>query len=147
MQQVYFFNYGAIPWSKYEEERWVIARAALEEAVAFATRQGIDLVFLYVPIKYRVFRDFIEIPKGSPLEGFDVWHLLPARFQDFCTAAAVPCVDLTDRLKQALARGRMPYPASDTHWNADGHAIAAAAVEEVLREREWLPRQLKTTYR
>jgi SGNH hydrolase-like domain, acetyltransferase AlgX len=137
-QRVYFFRYGAIPWTEYEEERWAIARAAFEEGVAFARERGLELVFVYVPTKYRVFRDFIELPQGSPLEHWDVWHLLPVRFQDFCSSAVVPCVDLTDRFRQALARGRMPYWANDTHWSPDGHAIAAAAIEDVLRGRGWI---------
>ena len=137
-QPVYFFNYGAIPWTDYEEQRWTITRTAFEEGVAFAREHGINLVFVYVPTKYRVFRDFIEIPQGSPLEHFDVWHLLPVRFQDFCMSAAVPCVDSTDRLRQAVAGGRMPYPANDTHWSPDGHAIAGAAIEDVVRQRGWI---------
>jgi SGNH hydrolase-like domain, acetyltransferase AlgX len=146
-QRVYFFDYGAVPWTGYEEKRWAIARATFEEGLAFARERGIDLVFLYVPTKYRVFRDFIEIPQGSPMERWDVWHLLPVRFQDFCMSAVVPCVDLTNRLRQAVAQGRMPYPANDTHWSPDGHAIAAAAVEDVLRERGWIASQLRTACR
>jgi hypothetical protein len=67
-----------------------------------------------------------------------VWHLLPVRFQELCSSAAVACIDLTDRLRQALAAGRLPYWANDTHWNPDGHAIAAAAIEGVLRQRGWI---------
>jgi hypothetical protein len=32
----------------------------------------------------------------------------------------------------------MPYWANDTHWSPDGHAIAAAAIEDVLRGRGWI---------
>jgi len=136
-QTVYFFDYGAIPWTEYEEQRWAVARAAFEEGLAWARGRGIDLVFLYVPTKYRVFRDFIEIPQGSPMERWDVWHLLPVRFQEFCVSAQVSCVDLTDRLRQAVGEGRLPYPPNDTHWSPEGHAIAAAAMEDLLRERGW----------
>jgi hypothetical protein len=31
----------------------------------------------------------------------------------------------------------MAYPLNDTHWSPEGHAIAAAALEHVLRERGW----------
>jgi hypothetical protein len=137
-QRVYFFNYGAIPWTEYEEKRWTVARTAFEEGVAFAREHGIHLIFVYVPTKYRVFRDFIEIPQGSPLEHWDVWHLLPVRFQDFCMSAAVPCVDPTDRLRQAVAGGGTPYPANDTHWSPEGDAIVAAAIEDVVRQRGWI---------
>jgi SGNH hydrolase-like domain, acetyltransferase AlgX len=136
-QRVYFFRYGEVPWTEFEEKRWTIARAAFEEGLTFARDHNIQLVFFYVPIKYRVFRDFIAVPAGSPMEHWEVWHLLPLRFRDFCRQAAVPCVDLTDQLRQAVAHGRMAYPLNDTHWSPEGHAIAAAALEHVLRERGW----------
>jgi hypothetical protein len=136
-ERVYFFDYAATPWTDYEEERWAIARAAFEEGVAVAREHGIELVFLYVPIKYRVYQDSIEIPAGSPLLRWDVWHLLPVRFQDFCASASVSCVDLTDRLRQGVEHGRLTYPLNDTHWSPEGHAFVAAALEELIRERRW----------
>jgi len=136
-QTVYFFNYAAVPWRPYEEERWATARKAFEEGTAFARERGIEVVFVYVPIKYRVFRDFIQVPEGSPMARWNAWPLLPVRFQDFCASARVPCVDLTDRFRQAVAEGRLPYPTNDTHWSPEGHAIAAAALEDVLRARGW----------
>ncbi len=136
-QRIYFFRYGEVPWTAFEETRWTIARAAFEEGLAFARDHEIRMVFFYVPIKYRVFRDFIAIPAGSPMEHWDVWHRLPNLFRDFCNTAAVPCVDLTESLRAAVARGHMTYPLNDTHWSPEGHAVAAAAVERVLRERGW----------
>jgi len=115
----------------------VVARATFEDGVAFARQRGIEVVFVYVPIKYRIFRDVIALPEGSPMQRWDVWHLLPVRFQEFCASASVPCVDLTDRFRQAVQQGRLPYPPNDTHWSPEGHRLAAAALEDVLRERGW----------
>ena len=84
--RLYFFGYGGVPWTKYEEERWAVARAAFEEGAAFSREHGIHLVLVYVPTKYRVFRDFIELPPASPMAGWDVWRLLPAHFQELCRA-------------------------------------------------------------
>ncbi len=53
-------------------------------------------------------------------------------------AVSVPCVDLTDRFRHSVRQGRLTHPPNDTHWSAEGHAIAAAAVHDVLRERGWL---------
>jgi hypothetical protein len=117
-QRIYFFLYGGVPWTAFEEQRWAIARAALEEGVRLAADHKVKLLFVYVPTKYRVFRDFVDVPPGSPMERWDVWHLLPRRFDDFCVQAAVPCVDLTHPMRQAVARGRMTHPPNDTHWNA-----------------------------
>lgn len=133
-QRVYFFPYSAVPWTDYEEMRWAIARAAFEDGVAFARDRGLALMFLYVPEKYRVFRDFIEVPAGSAIHGWNVWPLLPVRFRDFCTEAGALCLDLTDQLRDAVAHGGLPYHLNDTHWSPEGHAIAAAAVSRLLEQ-------------
>jgi hypothetical protein len=135
--RVYFYPYGGIPWTEYEEKRWAIARAALEEGLAFARAHRIELAFFYVPIKYRVFRDFIDVPAGSPMASWDVWHVLPVRFRDFCIQPRAPCVDLTDPLRQALSEGRLTYPVNDSHWSREGHAVAAAAMHQVLQQHGW----------
>ncbi len=36
--RLYFFGYGGVPWTTYEEDRWAIARAAFDEGVAFCPR-------------------------------------------------------------------------------------------------------------
>jgi hypothetical protein len=136
-QRVYFFDYGAVPWTDYEEDRWATARASFERGVEFVRQRGIEILFLYVPTKYRVYRDFVEIPRGSPLEHWGVWHELPTRFQDFCTSASVPCVNLTGRFRQAVRQGGMPYPATDTHWSPEGHRLVAAELEAEIRHRGW----------
>jgi lysophospholipase L1-like esterase len=136
-QPVYFFKYGGVPWTDYEEERWRVARAAFEEGAAFARERGIHLVFLYAPIKFRVFRDFIKIPEDSPMKGWNAWDKLPLYFQDFCASSTVPCVNLTEVFKQATRDGRLPYPLNDTHWSAEGHAIVAGILESVIREHGW----------
>lgn len=135
--RLYFFGYGGVPWTKFEEDRWAIARAAFEEGVAFSSGHGIHLVLVYVPTKYRVFRDFIDIPPASPMAGWTAWHQLPAHFQELCRAAGVPCLDLTERLQASIRAGHLPYALNDTHWSPDGHAIVAAALEDALRERAW----------
>ena len=107
------------------------------KGLPFARDHGIHLVLVYVPTKYRVFRDFIDVPPASPMAGWKVWHQLPAHFQELCRAAGVPCLDLTERLQASIRAGHLPYALNDTHWSPDGHAIVAAALEDALRERAW----------
>ncbi len=143
---IYFFRYAGVPWTDFEEARWKIARAALEEGAAFAREHGIHLVFLYAPIKFRVFRDFIRISDDSPMKSWHAWALLPRYFQDFCESSRVPCVNLTEAFKQAIRDGRLPYPLSDTHWSAEGHAIVAATLERVIKEHRWLTEDPNTAH-
>ena len=42
----------------------------------------------------------------------------------------LPVVDLTPVFADRVRQGEHPYLVSDPHWNARGHAIAAAALLE-----------------
>ena len=66
------------------------------------------------------------------MESFDVWGELSVQFQDFCSSSAVPCLDLTGRLQQAVRQGRMPYARTDGHWSPEGHAIVAAELQRLV---------------
>jgi SGNH hydrolase-like domain, acetyltransferase AlgX len=52
---------------------------------------------------------------------------------EFCRSVSVPCVDLTDRLQQAVREGVDAYAPTDSHWDSGGHAVVAAELERVLR--------------
>jgi hypothetical protein len=134
---LYFAKYGAVPWTEYEKERWEKAMAALEEGVRLARSQDVHVLPVYIPTKYRVYRNLVELPPGSPMEQWDVWPLRE-QFQEFCLSVATACLDLTDRFTRAAQQGGMPYAAKDTHWSPEGHATAAAEVERFLRTRDWL---------
>lgn len=72
------------------------------------------------------------------MKSWHAWAFLPRYFQDLCESSGVPCVNLTEAFKQAIRDGRLPYPLSDTHWSAEGHAIVAATLERVIKEHRWL---------
>jgi hypothetical protein len=135
-ERVYFFDYN-LPWTKFEEERWAVARSAFQEGVTFARAAGIHIALFYVPTKFRVFRDFIDVPSDSAMKNWDDWHQLPVHFQELCASADVPCVDLTEPLRAATARGELPYAPQDTHWSPEGHALVAAAVDAAMRQNGW----------
>jgi hypothetical protein len=52
-----------------------------------------------------------------------------------CGSASVACVDLTARLRRGVREGSLTYPLNHTHWSPQGHAVAAGALAEVVRER------------
>lgn len=132
--RVYFADYAQVPWTDYEVERWATARSAIEEGAAFAASRGIELVLAYVPIKYRVYEDVIEVPPESPIRRWQTWSELPELFGQLCEAISRPCLDLTDPFVAAARRGLLPYARTDTHWSAEGHALAAARVAALLAD-------------
>ena len=115
--KIYFADYAAVPWTRFEEERWLATRAAFEQGWSLLKTRGIQLVFVYVPIKFRVYRDVIGIPPSSPLRDWRAWSELPERFRSFCTAVSATCLDLTPAFQDAAKNGVMVYARTDTHWS------------------------------
>jgi lysophospholipase L1-like esterase len=54
---------------------------------------------------------------------------------DVARAAGVDFLDLSPTLKAEAEAGRLVYLADDTHWSAEGHRAAAAAIAERIGDR------------
>jgi SGNH hydrolase-like domain, acetyltransferase AlgX len=93
---------------------------------------------LYVPIKFRVYRDFIAWPRHAELGRWTLWPL-PELFADFCRTEGLPCLDLTGPLRDAVGRGAMPYALADSHWSPEGHELVAHELADVLASFGWIP--------
>ena len=132
-KRIYFFDYAAVPWTEFEESRWEKTKQTFRDGIQAARANGVSIILIYVPIKFRVYRDFVKIPPGSPLSHWGTWKSLPQNFMEFCRTASVPCLDLTDRLQQAVRDGVDVYPLNDTHWSSEGTAVVAGELERLLR--------------
>jgi SGNH hydrolase-like domain, acetyltransferase AlgX len=130
---IYFVDFAAVPWTQYQENNWEKAKNSFRDGIEVSRASGVEIILLYVPIKFRVYREFITIPAHSPMRSWDVWPL-PQKFMEFCRSVSVPCVDLTDRLQQAVREGVDVYALNDTHWSSEGHAVVAAELERVLQD-------------
>jgi hypothetical protein len=135
-QTIYFADYAGVPWSDWINGRWQKARATFAEAAAYASLQDIKLLFVYVPIKYRVYRPYIKVDPDSPVNDWELWQL-PRLFSEFCSTAKVACIDLTEMFQRAVSNGEMPYAPTDTHWGAAGHQLVAERLELELQQRGW----------
>jgi len=108
------------------------ARAGLErieEALAAAREQcraaGAELVAVFIPEKFRVYRDLCRFDAGSAAAS---WTLsdLPERWGALLGRLGVPGIDLTEPLRRSAASGPLLHFADDGHWNAAAHAQVAA---------------------
>jgi SGNH hydrolase-like domain, acetyltransferase AlgX len=99
--------------------------------------RDVRLLLVYVPIKYRVYRDFVELPPTQELRDWTLWPL-PDLFAQFCRAEGLARADLTEPLRDSLRTGGMPHAPTDSHWNAAGHRLVARVLEERLRSLGWL---------
>jgi SGNH hydrolase-like domain, acetyltransferase AlgX len=88
----------------------------------------------FVPVKYRVYKEFINdgrtLPEGPP--GLNA-------LRAYYAPHGVPVVDLTPVLRQAaraeLAQGHYVYWRDDTHWNGIGIRAVAQEVKNCLMSR------------
>jgi hypothetical protein len=113
-----------------EEERVVRYFAWLERRLA---RDGVALLVVLAPKKYTVYGPLTGPSPGDPDAGARSLARIAAGLED----AGVRAVDLTPLLRAAartgLEHGRTVYFLDDTHWNAAGIGVAAAAIAPRLQ--------------
>jgi hypothetical protein len=134
---VLFADYARWPWDEAVAALWTRAQEIFRQGLALTRQRGVQLLLAFIPIKFRVYRPYVELPSGSPMQSWTVWPIREF-FADFCRAEAFVCLDLTVALQRALDAGGQPYALTDTHWSAEGHDIVAHAVKEKIDKMGWL---------
>jgi hypothetical protein len=135
-EKVLFWPEAAVPWTAFEQAQWEKTRRTLRTAAAETRAHGARLLLVYVPIKFRVYRDFIDVPPGSEVRDWTLWPL-PELFARFCRDEGLACLDLTGPFRDAVRAGGMPHASTDSHWSAEGHRLVADRLTETLA---WLGR-------
>jgi hypothetical protein len=111
-------------------------RSILAEAHAMCRRQGAELVVVFVPSKFRVYRDACAFEDDSPCRAWPVDDLPgDLRTTVASVSPAVGFLDLTPRLRAEAAAGALLYLPDDPHWTAEGHRAAARALADYLGSR------------
>jgi hypothetical protein len=95
--------------------------------------KGAQFIFVFVPTKFRVFRDFCQFPQESECRNWVV-NDLPERLEKGVrsVSAEIGYLDLTPFLMQAVKEGEFPYYQDDDHWTPEGHKVAAQAINNYL---------------
>ena len=97
-------------------------------------RAGASLTVVFIPTKWRVYRDACAFPAASACRDWPLDDLPGAVRASVAEAGAdVAFIDLTPTLKAAAGRGEVVYLPDDTHWSADGHRLAAEAIAVAIR--------------
>ncbi len=117
-------------------------RAVLAEAHALCRDHGIDLVFVFIPTKFRVYRELCTFDPASPCPAWPA-DSLPRALEQIVEQVSpeIGYVDLTPRLQREAARGVLVYLPDDTHWTSEGHKVAARAIGEHLQSRPTFDRR------
>jgi hypothetical protein len=111
----------------------------LSAAHAACAMNQISLLVVFVPEKFRVYRDYCAFRPENPCTS---WGLddLPAQIGGRVTALGpgIGFLDLTPALSAEAARGRLPYLTDDTHWSAAGHEVAGRTIAAFVSQQGYL---------
>lgn len=121
-----WFGRNTEPWSDHE---WQVLTEALRDAHAQSAPMG-RFVVVYVPRKFTVYGDLVT-DKGATLQTWTRTSL-PAALGTWCQETHIRFCDLTPALRRATLEGVQTYYPDDTHWNADGHRVAAETIAEFV---------------
>jgi SGNH hydrolase-like domain, acetyltransferase AlgX len=103
------------------------AAETLARHTAQARARGFQLALLTVPNKETVYGDLLP---GAP-----VARLLPSLHRALAERG-VEALDIEGALRQTRQSGTPPFHRDDTHWNATGVRVAAAAIANWIRSHE-----------
>jgi hypothetical protein len=135
-----YFEYPSLAFSPAELKDLDEVSSVIRTAEELCAAQNIRFVFVFIPSKFRAFRDSCEFPPRSECRN---WVLtdLPERLRDAVlrpseatSQAAVDYLDLTPDMQSAARRGDFPYYLDDGHWSPTGNRIAAEAIGRRLQE-------------
>ena len=126
--QTYTFLWARNSFAGFEGETAVISDALLRFAAELRAAGG-DFGVVFVPSKLRVLGPLCRFPAGSDLSDL-ASNLGPLRDHLLASSerSGIPLLDLTEPLLTAARADRIPWFWGDTHWNAEGHRVAAKAL-------------------
>lgn len=119
-----YHDYAALVFTEYEAQRFEASQQAIRQGVALGRDQGVVVVPIFVPMKFRVYGEYCTFAPDSPCRDWQPWDLA-ARFNRFCDEAGLDCLDLSPVMQAEAAHGRLLYAPEDSHWNEAGHQFVA----------------------
>lgn len=130
---VYFMYGSSRPLSADDLSALDDTARTIATAQTLSAAQNARLIFVFVPTKFRVFRGFCRFPQESECRNW-VLNDLPERLRQAVASISpeVGYLDLTSSLVDAVKNGQLPYYPDDEHWTAEGHKVAAEAINKYL---------------
>jgi len=113
---------------------WRRARAILAALKEAVESRGARLVVFYVPARFEVDDRAWELTREKYGLGRRWWRRERAfeGLGETCRLLGLPLVDPRDALRTAEDSGRPTYFVRDGHWTAEGHAVAARRIADLL---------------
>ena len=142
--ELLFYSYGALEFGDYERDLFEKSKAGFRRGHDLCRQNGIKLVVFYIPMKFRVYGDLCEFPKGSLCREWKPWRLVD-HFRAFCEAESIEFEDLTIPMRKAAAKGNLLYAPPDSHWNQQGHIFVAELLKKCWDQLKAPPSKTQPT--
>lgn len=134
-----YFAFPGVPLSREDEQGLAKTKQILAEANRATHAGGAKFLLVFIPIKFRVYRDFCDFPEGGYGRSWKP-NDLPDRLQRWSGEQGIEYLDLTEPLKRAAAGGGWVFFPDDGHWNGQGNQVGAEAVAALIEKNGWLER-------
>jgi len=128
-----YFMYRSKPLTPEDLSALDETAVTLATAQKLCAAQGIRLILVFVPTKFRALHSLCQFPQESECRNW-VPTDMPERLRSALasTAPGVGYLDLTPYLVEAARTEELPYYPDDEHWSPEGHKIAAKAISGYL---------------
>jgi hypothetical protein len=114
-------------------------QTAILEFYHMLKARDIDLILVPVPGKIAIYPDKLDSslkPKCSDQTPYQ-------QFYDLLRNDGVTVIDLTTQMHAMRDKGAPPFCKQDSHWSPEAVKLAARAIAEAMKTREWL-KEIKT---
>lgn len=134
-QLTVYFLYSSPPFTKDDLGAVDDTIRTIATASKLCQAQGVRLIFVFIPTKFRVYHSFCQFPQESDCSQW-VLNDLPDRLEQAVGTISpqVGYLDLTSNLVSAVGKGTAPYYSDDDHWTPEGQEIAAEAAHNYLNK-------------
>ncbi len=126
------------PENPQPESHWRVGQRTLRSAAAECARIGARFVVVYIPRKYRVYRDHCAFEPDSAIARWSQ-NDFPNVLHTWCAREGIDLIDTTSALQARVAKGDHVYYTDDVHWNVHGHAVATRLITNYLERTGWRP--------
>ncbi len=110
------------------------AKQAIHNGFRICAENQVRFLLVFVPAKYRVYKDLVELPPSTQLDPRQT-NDLPEEMRDWCSVRAIPYLDLTPILTRAAKENSdLIYFLDDEHWTSKGNEVVAQQILGLLRQ-------------
>ena len=123
-----YFGQTTDPWTPHQ---WQVTIDTLTRANHLSMENGAEFVVIYVPRKFRVYKDHLKLLPDHSISSWEITTLAET-LGTWCADNDIHFLDTSPHLEKYVSEGIHPYFIDDVHWNQLGHETATSAITDYL---------------